>query len=138
MPAGRPSSYNQDIAQEVCSRIVEGESLRSICRDPSMPGLKTIFDWFPKHPEFTQQYEKAMAQRADTCLEDMFEIADNATSENANVARLQVDVRKWAASKLKPKKYGDSMLNKLADSDGNKLELSISHAKLISDVPDPE
>ena len=30
-----------------------------------------------------------------------------ATPQNAHVARLQVDTRKWVAAKLLPKKYGD-------------------------------
>src|SRR5262245_23405385 len=40
---------------------------------------------------------------------DCIEIADAATQENCNVARLRVDTRKWAAARLAPKKYGDHM-----------------------------
>ena len=34
-------------------------------------------------------------------------IADEATNQNFQVARLQIDSRKWVASKLTPHKYGD-------------------------------
>jgi hypothetical protein len=34
-------------------------------------------------------------------------IADNATNEDYNVARLKIDSRKWRASKLAPKVYGE-------------------------------
>jgi len=44
---------------------------------------------------------------ADKFFNECIEIADAATQENCNVARLRVDTRKWAAARLAPKKYGD-------------------------------
>ena len=35
------------------------------------------------------------------------ETPDRATVQDAHVARLKVDARKWVAAKLLPKKYGD-------------------------------
>lgn len=122
MPAGRPTNYNIPLVTLVCDRISNGESLRKVCRDPAMPGLTTIQEWVEKYPEFAAQYEKACQCRADFLADELEEIADNAEPENVQVAKLRVDVRKWAASKLRPKRYGDSMLNKLADSEGNALK----------------
>ena len=34
---GRPSTYGQEIADEVCRRLAGGESLRAICRDEGIP-----------------------------------------------------------------------------------------------------
>ena len=45
--------------------------------------------------------------QADKFFKECIEIADAATQENCNVARLRVDTRKWAAARLAPKKYGD-------------------------------
>ena len=45
--------------------------------------------------------------QADKFFKECIEIADTATQENCNVARLRVDTRKWAAARLAPKKYGD-------------------------------
>jgi hypothetical protein len=39
--------------------------------------------------------------------DEIVEIADNATPQDAHVARLKVDARKWVAAKLLPRKYGD-------------------------------
>ena len=49
----------------------------------------------------------AREAQADKFFKDCIEIADAATQENCNVARLRVDTRKWAAARLAPKKYGD-------------------------------
>src|SRR5215831_16773505 len=50
---------------------------------------------------------RAREAQADKLFKESLEIADKATPENVSVARLQIDVRKWHAGKLAPKKYGD-------------------------------
>ena len=117
---GRPSSYNKDTAAEICARLVNGESLRSVCRDPHMPDVKTVYLWMAQNEEFLQQYTQAKEDQADTLQEDILDIADTLPEQvvddkgiarvdaaYVNWMRLRVDSRKWIASKLKPKKYGD-------------------------------
>lgn len=123
-PGGRPSDYTQEIAVEICRRITEGESVRSISRDESMPSIATIYSWIGSKPEFLKQYEKAKEEQIETLADEMLEIADDARndfvekalkngdivivgdSEMVNRSRLRVDTRKWIAERLKPKKYG--------------------------------
>lgn len=125
MPAGRPSDYTPELASDICAQLAVGNSLRTVCSDESMPCLSTIFSWFRKYPEFLQQYEKAKEESADALAEEMLDIADDGTNdwqerqnkdgstyialnpEHVQRSRLRVDTRKWIASKLKPKKYGD-------------------------------
>jgi hypothetical protein len=38
---GRPSAYSDKIAEAICDRLVDGESLSAICADPGMPGKAT-------------------------------------------------------------------------------------------------
>jgi hypothetical protein len=125
MPGGRPSTYSLEIVNELCARIVEGESLRSICRDDAMPGLSTVFKWLGEHPEFVDQYTRAKEEQAETMADEIVSIADEQDYEKIEVDgvalavkfdstavarnRLRMDARKWVASKLKPKKYGDKL-----------------------------
>jgi len=44
---------------------------------------------------------------ADKFADEIVELADSATPRDAHVIRLRVDSRKWVASKLLPKVYGD-------------------------------
>ena len=44
-PAGRPSSFTPKIANEICARLAEGQSLRRISADPKMPDRATVFRW---------------------------------------------------------------------------------------------
>lgn len=110
----------------ICDRISTGESLRAICADNGMPALSTVMLWLtrPDRASFVEQYTRARELQADYLAAQIVEIADTPvigvktkTNEKGEVEttegdmiehrRLQVDARKWYASKLAPKKYGD-------------------------------
>lgn len=106
MPAGRPTTYTIEIADTVCEQIADGKSMRTICKPDDMPAMSSIFKWLRIHSEFTDQYEKAKLEQAEAFTEEMVDIADDKSGDTQR-DRLRVDTRKWIASKLKPKKYGD-------------------------------
>lgn len=122
MPAGRPSNYSDNIASQICARLAQGEPLRSICVDSKMPGMSTVFKWLAKHEEFREQYARAREDQADALADDIVRIADEPPppdSESGKIdsawvawQRNRIDARKWTASKLKPKKYGDKLETK--------------------------
>lgn len=138
---GRPTTYNEEIASIICARMADGESLRSVCRDDDMPALSTVFLWVSKHSEFSEQYKLAMASRADAMFEELFDIADDGQNdwmetfdregdavgwklngEHVQRSRLRIDTRKWALSKMMPKKYGDKVID---ENEGNDSEIEI-------------
>ncbi len=53
------------------------------------------------------QYARAREEQADFYADEIVTIAD--TEPDAATARVRVDARKWVASKLKPKRYGDKL-----------------------------
>jgi len=65
---------------------------------------------------FANQYARAREAQTEALAEQIIPIADDATEEDAQVARLRVDVRKWIASKILPKKYGDKVQNEISGS----------------------
>ena len=103
----RPSKFTQELADEICRRVSEGRSLRSVCRDADMPTDETVRQWRLADAEFSAQYARAREARAEVLADEIVEIAD--TAEDAQLARLRVDARKWAASKLDPKRYGERL-----------------------------
>lgn len=107
---GRPSTFTQEIADEICKRKSKGESLRSICRDEHMPGRDAIADWLITHKEFAVQYEKSCNQGYEEVADEIKEIADNKDKDESPMrSRLRTDVRKWYLSKVLPKKYGEKL-----------------------------
>lgn len=123
---GRPAIYTPELADVICDRLSNGESLRSVCRDPLMPDKKTVLKWLRNDEEFVAQYARAKEEAADALVDEMIEIADDGSNdlmvitkgqieyevenkEVTNRSKLRVETRKWISSKLKPKKYGDHL-----------------------------
>jgi hypothetical protein len=115
---GRPTIYSQELAEIICKRLADGESLRAVCRDADMPHNSTVLLWAitPDHP-FSDQYARARQVQAENMAEEIFEIADDHeddyiydddgkrvyNGEHVNRSRLKVDTRKWYMSKVLPK-----------------------------------
>lgn len=103
----RPSSYTAEIADILCERIAKGEALHRVCDEQGMPSTSMVYRWLDAHEDFRDKYARAREMQADLMAAQTVTIADEA--EDANLARLRVDARKWYASKLQPKKYGDKI-----------------------------
>jgi hypothetical protein len=124
MVAGRPTLFTEEIGDKICAMVMAGVPLVRICEEDWAPHPTTIYRWFREHDKFCYNYARAKEDQADYFVEDIVQIADLATPDNVQVARLRVDTRKWAASKYKPKKYGDKLLTDLQnlDKDGNPVD----------------
>ena len=123
---GRPTDYSPQVDSRICKLIVEGKSLRTICKMPGMPVLGTIFVWLTKHEDFKEHYARARELQAEIYADEIVELSDNpligkkvtkgkrgnrnvnetVVGDNVERSKLQVDARKWVAVKLLPKKYG--------------------------------
>lgn len=108
---GRPTLYTDDLAAEICGRLAEGESMRSISRDDAMPSMFTLFKWLRDNDEFSKQYARAKEESADSHADKIEDIANGVLEGrfDPQAARVAMDGFKWTASKLKPKKYGDKI-----------------------------
>jgi len=110
------------IINTICKEIAEnGRALRTVLKDEGMPDANCFYRWIDADEKKREQYARATELRADKLVEDMITISDDQendtyTDEDGNTftnhnviqrSRLRVDTRKWIASKLKPKKYGD-------------------------------
>ena len=100
----------------------------TICKDDDMPCRVTIFSWMASREDFLNKYARAREAQADKLAEEIVMIADTPvngiktkTNDKGEIEtiegdmiehrRLQVDARKWYASKLAPKKYGDKTIH---------------------------
>ena len=130
---GRPTDYSPELAADICSRIAEGASLRSICRSASMPSASSVFLWLTKYPDFSENYATAQKERAEGLFEEMFEISDEVAPEPSEVAkaRLRVDTRKWALARMNPKKYGDKVALTGGDDTDNPIKNELT-VKFVS------
>lgn len=142
---GRPTDYTPEIAEEICFRIGEGETLLSICREENKPVRSTIYLWLREHKEFSDKYAQAREVQADTFADEAIEIADDAAFdwqeriekgkasvvcdyEHIQRSRVRIDTRKWLTSVSNPKKYSERIKQEISGPDGGPVE-----GKFISD-----
>ncbi len=132
---GRPSAFSQAIADRICEQLADGESLRNICLVEGMPHKATVYRWLEGNEAFRDQYTRAREQQADHYAAEIIEIADDGTNDTYETedgrelvdhevvarSKLRVDARKWAASKLAPKKYGERTQLEHTGKDGGPM-----------------
>lgn len=107
--------------------------------------------WLQRHEDFMQQYARAREIQAELLAEEVIEIADDSSGdvivvdddgneqtnhERVARSRLRVDARKWYASKLSPKRYGDRIqhdqkitITDLTDEELDKRLMELTNAQ---------
>lgn len=125
---GRPTKYSNKLADLICARLSEGQSLRTVCKSNDMPCKTTVFMWLRTNEQFLNQYTRAKEESADALTDEMLDIADDGQNdwmerieeddqpggyqlngEHIQRSKLRIETRKWLATKLKPKKYGEKI-----------------------------
>lgn len=106
---GRPSKYTPEIAEEICERLMEGESLRAICRGDDMPHYITVLRWMERDEAFATKCAHARVIQADAIHDDIADIEDRTLIGQIapDVARVVLSSKQWRAAKLAPKKYSE-------------------------------
>lgn len=132
--------YTQPVADIICKRLAEGESLRSICRDPGMPDHSTVLEWVRNSPEFANQYARARDVGDEAEFERLEELADEAPERTATGAvdtgwvawqKNRVDTRKWTLARKRPKKYGDKGAIELTGPNGGPVQVTNIAIELV-------
>jgi hypothetical protein len=132
-PRGRPSTFTQEIADEICRRLSKGEPLAQICRDDNMPAVRTVSDWKASNPDFSADFAHAREEGFDAIAAECLDIADDtredtlygergphANTEWISRSRLRIETRLKLLAKWDPKRYGEKM--QLTGDGGGPLE----------------
>lgn len=112
----------EDIFIKVLDFIRNGMSLRSALKQDGVFS-RTVWDELVVDEDKKAQYTCAREERSEFIFEDIINISDNVEQdiitlpdgrevENKAVIardRLRVDARKWALSKMNPRKYGEKI-----------------------------
>lgn len=122
MPGPNEVPYTQELADRICAALTDGASLRTICAWDGMPDRVNVWRWRRTNEEFASQYDAARKEGAYALVDDMTSISDDETLD-PNDKRIRVDTRKWIASKVLPKLYGDKLAIS-GDEDGAPISVT--------------
>jgi len=111
MPAGRPSDFTKEIADDICELVSLGDNLNRICKADDMPAQSTVYKWLLEQAEFSEKYARARSTRADTRSDRIDDycrsVLDGELEPNA--AKVIIDAEKWQAGREAPRRYGDKL-----------------------------
>lgn len=148
-PTGRPSSYSEEVAEEICTRLYESEegelpeSLLKICRDPRMPSRPTVHRWLNDIDGFRANYARAREMRKDALTERLMCLSRDAITHahgapgtgeagaRIQAIKLEIDTIKWILSKEYAHDYGDKIRQEISGPDGGPIA---SAMEITSDI----
>jgi hypothetical protein len=108
MPAGRPTSYNEEIAEVILDRLAEGTPLKKLCDEEGMPCYMSVLRWQRKFPEFSDLVARAKIDGTHALADECLEIADEKTADPAD-RRVRIDTRLRLIGKWNSRVYGDKV-----------------------------
>ena len=128
VPRGRPTKYTAEIADEICRRLADGQTLPRICADPRMPARSTVIQWVIEDREgFSDSYRASRELQRDAWADDMVDISDDGRNDyrmkvtrggeeievfdrdNVERSKVRVSTRQWLMKVGSPQKYGDKI-----------------------------
>jgi len=131
-------AYTIDEKNKVFNYILEeiesGRAVRNVLMDSNTPSSSTFFKWIDENKDLAKQYARACETRGDA----KFESIENDYNEEpqrdletgkidtgwVQLQRLKIDTKKWEASKLNPKKYGDRVQSEVINKNIDITNLS--------------
>lgn len=144
-PFGRPTTYTPELAAYVCEIIAtHPHGLKKLAKMyEKFPYHDTIYGWMYRQPNFTSQYLEAKRLQASVLADSMLDMPDEIPTMqdqygheriDAGIlgrAKLEYEIKKWHASKLAPKVYGDKAVE--AESVNNTAEVQEQVNKIIKE-----
>jgi hypothetical protein len=110
--ADPPEPSEDPVTEAVFSAALEllasGLTTKQACKKLHI-NRSTLWRYATASEARRDSYAHARDQQARALADETLEISDQATNEGERVARLRVDTRKWLASKLLPKEFGDRL-----------------------------
>ena len=142
-----PAIKTPELLEAICAGISLGRSARAMCAEAGI-SQRVLWAWLTSDAELMTQYLRAREMCIDAYAEEIIEISDDGSRDTYTdekgkevidrdvIARsqLRIDTRKWYASRLAPKKYGDKLS---AAQDGSDMGKPVVHRVEVAFITVP-
>lgn len=121
-----PAYTEREVWPKILERISGGQSLMGAVKAMGIP-YATVKHQLRKNEALKKEYYAAIEERGDYLADELVDLSDEMPPADLDPAlinawvnrqRLRIDARKWTASKLRPKVWGD------------KVDVSITHTQI--------
>src|SRR5271156_4829116 len=89
--------YSDELGDEICQRLVEGETLVTICKSKHIPSRSVIRRWLDEQADFAYKYDRAREMQGDYVDHQIDEIAKVITSDTARADDVRIRALQWRA-----------------------------------------
>jgi hypothetical protein len=100
--------YSSYVVDLICEKIVEGESLKTICMSPGFPTYATLCRWKKQVEGIQEQLDQARRDRAEMMRDEAWQIAKDAKEHNVDSSKLKVQTAQWLASTDNKERFGSA------------------------------
>lgn len=125
------SGYTPELYHTMCNRIANGETLKAICAEESMPTHASFHRWRDMSNENKIEYRAAMLARTELHIDEALHIADGEpyqneageivqTLEETQRSKLRIETR-WKLAGIHNADYADKKTTVIANPDGTGL-----------------
>lgn len=135
-PRKKPSVEDPEAINRLCDLMVGGMSMKKACAQVDIPTYAQIYMRMHRDPVFFDQIMKARFIQQIAVADEMQDIADEATPENWQVARMRIVQRQWVAGRLAPRILGDKVQHANAAGDGD-TKMVVETIYRWQDDPEP-
>lgn len=107
--AGRPTTYNLELAKEICEKVSLGDDVVNILKAKKYPSFPTWCKWKRDNQELFKLYVNSVQDKSDVELNEMNEIQQELRDGTLTPAQANVLIQtiKWKLAKFYPKMYGE-------------------------------
>jgi hypothetical protein len=119
----RHTICTQDIFEEICMRMADGERFNHACHDI---GIRKywVHAFLLANPENRPVLDAAKRMQAESWADTIIELADVATPEDVAVVKTQIETRKWIMGK-NSSRFAERSTVAVEDNTKKKLEMTI-------------
>ena len=136
-------TYSKELADRIIGLIAEGYTMGELAKLSGFPSSGTMSRWMVENEYFSDGMRAARSAAMYLMADQIITIADEATPETVQVAKLRVEVRQWVMGRYNRGQFGDKV--EFDGSNGNgKLVIqwqgetsNPTMAKVLDVVPTP-
>jgi hypothetical protein len=142
---GRPSKWTQEIEDEICMRLSQGEPLRAICRTEGFPEWVTVYSWMETRDGFSERVALARENGVEAIAQDTLAMIDaepRYVEDSKGGTRIDPGYVQWMKLRTEqrmkllacwsPNRYGARV--QLAGDKNNPLAVSLDAKELFDSV----
>lgn len=142
---GRPTKWTQEIEDEICRRLSQGEPLRAICRTEGFPEWVTVYNWIERSEALSARVARAREHGVEAIAQDTLAMIDappQLVVDNNGVSRIDPAYVQWTKLRTEqrmkllacwsPNRYGNRV--QVAGDKDNPLQVNIQTSEMFESI----